>query len=65
VYGYPLGQAAAIAVRECARFVATNPLPDTILFACFDAAALAAYESELAGFEPKALAAERQRTTRT
>jgi O-acetyl-ADP-ribose deacetylase len=47
VYGYPLEQAVAIAVRECADFVATNPLPESILFACFGADALAAYEREL------------------
>lgn len=50
VYGYPLDQAVKIAVRECARFVETSPLPATVLFACFDAAALATYESELAAW---------------
>jgi O-acetyl-ADP-ribose deacetylase (regulator of RNase III) len=48
VYGYPLGEAVRIAVRECAAFVAAHPLPESIIFACFDAATLAAYESELA-----------------
>ena len=47
-YGYPLEQAVRIAVRECTRFAAANPLPETIVFACFDAATLAAYEAELA-----------------
>jgi O-acetyl-ADP-ribose deacetylase (regulator of RNase III) len=47
VYGYPLDQAVRIAVRECAAFVAANPAPWKIIFACFDAAALAAYEREL------------------
>jgi O-acetyl-ADP-ribose deacetylase (regulator of RNase III) len=47
VYGYPLDQATKIAVRECAAFVAANPLPERIVFACFDAAALAAYQREL------------------
>jgi O-acetyl-ADP-ribose deacetylase (regulator of RNase III) len=47
VYGYPLEQAVKIAVRECAAFAAANPLPDKILFACFDGAALEAYEAEL------------------
>lgn len=47
VYGYPLDQAVKIAVRECAAFVAANPMPGRILFACFDASVLAAYESEL------------------
>ena len=48
VYGYPLEAAAHIAVRECAASTAANSLPGHVIFACFDAAALAAYESELA-----------------
>ncbi len=48
VYGYPLGEAVKIAVRECADFVAANELPAQVVFACFDDAALAAYEAELA-----------------
>ena len=47
VYGYPLDQAVRIAVRECAAHLAMNPAPGKIIFACFDAAALAAYEREL------------------
>jgi len=47
VYGYPLDQAVRIAVRECAEFTAANPLPEKIIFACFDATALKAYEDEL------------------
>jgi O-acetyl-ADP-ribose deacetylase len=46
-YGYPLEQAVKIAVRECAAFAAANPLPDRIIFACFDAATQAAYEAEI------------------
>jgi O-acetyl-ADP-ribose deacetylase (regulator of RNase III) len=46
-YGYPLEQAVTIAVRECARFAAANPLPEKIVFACFDNATLAAYDKEL------------------
>jgi O-acetyl-ADP-ribose deacetylase (regulator of RNase III) len=46
-YGYPLEQAVKIAVRECARFAAANPLPEKIVFACFDSATLAAYDKEL------------------
>ncbi len=51
VYGYPLDQAVRIAVRECAAFAAANDLPGQILFACFDGAALAAYEAELAALK--------------
>jgi len=47
VYGYPLEQAVRIAVRESAAFISENALPDKIIFACFDGAALKAYEDEL------------------
>jgi O-acetyl-ADP-ribose deacetylase (regulator of RNase III) len=47
VYGYPLELAVKVAVRECAGFTAAHPLPEKILFACFDDAALKAYEGEL------------------
>jgi O-acetyl-ADP-ribose deacetylase (regulator of RNase III) len=47
-YGYPLEQAVAIAVRECAAFARAHPLPEKILFACFDAKTLEAYRAALA-----------------
>ena len=47
-YGYPLADAVRIAVRECANFSAGDALPEQIIFACFDAATLGAYETELA-----------------
>jgi O-acetyl-ADP-ribose deacetylase (regulator of RNase III) len=47
-YGYPLEAAVKIAVRECAQFTAAHRLPESILFACFDAGTLAAYQAELA-----------------
>jgi O-acetyl-ADP-ribose deacetylase (regulator of RNase III) len=47
VYGYPLDQAVKIAVRECSNFLDRDPSIETIIFACFDAAALAAYRAEL------------------
>ena len=47
VYGYPLDRAVRIAVSVCVDFTTANPLPGKILFACFDAATLAAYEAEL------------------
>jgi O-acetyl-ADP-ribose deacetylase (regulator of RNase III) len=46
-YGYPLEQAVKIAVRESMNFAAGHPLPELIIFACFDGAALEAYEAEL------------------
>lgn len=47
VYGYPLEQACAIAVRECARPDASASGPDEIVFALFDDTALAVYQAEL------------------
>ena len=44
VYGYPLEDAVRIAVSECARFDAAHAL--RIIFACFDARALAAYSAQ-------------------
>jgi O-acetyl-ADP-ribose deacetylase (regulator of RNase III) len=48
-YGYPLADAVAVAVRECADFSADNALPEQIVFACFDAATLTAYQAALEG----------------
>lgn len=48
VYGYPLEQATRIAVRECAQFAAAEPKIEKIVFACFSAAMLALYRTELA-----------------
>jgi len=48
VYGYPLGPATAIALAETRRRLAAgNPLA-RVVFACFGAAAAAAYRQELA-----------------
>ncbi len=52
VYGYPLEQAVAIAVRECAAFVAQHAVIEKIIFACFDRAALDAYRTELDRLAP-------------
>jgi O-acetyl-ADP-ribose deacetylase (regulator of RNase III) len=43
VYGYPMGEAAAIAVRECRAFLDAHPEFERITFALFDAEALAIY----------------------
>jgi len=48
VYGYPIAAATAIAVREVAGFVAREASVKTVIFACFGAEVLAAYERELA-----------------
>jgi O-acetyl-ADP-ribose deacetylase len=46
-YGFPLEQAAAIAVRETGGFVAREPAIARVIFACFDDATLAVYEAAL------------------
>jgi O-acetyl-ADP-ribose deacetylase (regulator of RNase III) len=43
VYGYPMGEAAAIAVRECRAFLDAHPDFERVTFALFDAEALAIY----------------------
>ena len=47
VYGYPLDQAVAIAVREVAAGARAIPTLDRVVFACFGPAVLAAYETAL------------------
>jgi len=47
IYGYPIEQAAAIAVRECASEEARATTLERIVFALFDDAALAVYAAEL------------------
>ena len=48
VYRYPLEQAVAIAVRETATFIAAEDSIEKIIFACFGAESLDAYQRELA-----------------
>ena len=48
VYRYPLEQAVAIAVCETAAFIAAEDSVDKIIFACFGAESLDAYQRELA-----------------
>jgi O-acetyl-ADP-ribose deacetylase (regulator of RNase III) len=47
VYGYPLEAAVAIAVREVVAGARATPSLERVVFACFGAAALAAYENAL------------------
>ena len=47
VYGYPLDEAVAVAVREVVAGVATMPTLELVVFACFGTAALTAYERAL------------------
>jgi O-acetyl-ADP-ribose deacetylase (regulator of RNase III) len=48
VYGYPIPAATKIAVREVRGFLAGHPQFERVVFACFGAAILAAYQAELA-----------------
>jgi len=45
VYGYPIGQAAAIAVREARAWLDRGAAPTRIVLCCFGAAATAAYRT--------------------
>jgi O-acetyl-ADP-ribose deacetylase (regulator of RNase III) len=47
VYGYPLDQAASIAVAETERFVREHPSIESVLFVCFQDDCAAAYERAL------------------
>jgi O-acetyl-ADP-ribose deacetylase (regulator of RNase III) len=49
IYGYPVEEAARIAVAETSRFVAEHPAIESVLFTCFGADVCAAYERALAG----------------
>jgi O-acetyl-ADP-ribose deacetylase len=48
VYGYPKDEAARIAVNTCARFLSANPLPEKVIFCCFDEAAKDMHAREIA-----------------
>ena len=49
VYGYPVKEAAQIAVAKTARFVAEHPAIERVIFTCFGGEVCAAYEEALAG----------------
>jgi len=48
VYHFPLDQAAAIAIRTIADFLAEHDTPETVTMVCFDSRTKSAYESALA-----------------
>ena len=52
VYGYPIHEAAAIAVRECLRFTGQHGLIEVVTFALFSADSMAVYQQELASLDP-------------
>ena len=45
VYGYPLEEAVAIALRETRTFTAENDLPQKVIFCCFDEKTAEAYRN--------------------
>jgi O-acetyl-ADP-ribose deacetylase len=47
-YGFPLSQAAAIAVKQTHEFVLGNPLPHRVIFCCFGAEAARIFAAEIA-----------------
>lgn len=47
VYGYPMREASAIAVRECLHFTQRHPAIEDVTFALFGTDALSIYEEEL------------------
>jgi O-acetyl-ADP-ribose deacetylase (regulator of RNase III) len=48
IYGYPREAAATVAVAAVDAHLAMHPLPERVIFVCFDAATRAAYEVVLA-----------------
>jgi O-acetyl-ADP-ribose deacetylase len=49
IYGFPLERATRIAVHEVREFLRKNPIPEKVLFVCFDSRARECYERVLAG----------------
>jgi O-acetyl-ADP-ribose deacetylase (regulator of RNase III) len=47
VYGFPIPEAARIAVRTTKTFLDDTPEPERVIFACFNAEVLAAFEAAL------------------
>ena len=53
VFGYPPEEACRIAVREVQLFLNQNPLPDKVVFVCFDAKTEKLYRQALESKEPE------------
>jgi len=45
VYGYPMDEAAQIAIVTAKQFLETNELPEQVTFICFDEDSLVSYEA--------------------
>jgi O-acetyl-ADP-ribose deacetylase (regulator of RNase III) len=52
IYRYPVDQAAEIAVRETAAFLAESALPEKVIFACFDERVHGAYLAAMRDWKP-------------
>jgi O-acetyl-ADP-ribose deacetylase (regulator of RNase III) len=50
IYGYPIDQAASIAVRETEQFLKDHPTIGRVTFVCFDREVYNSYENALANF---------------
>ena len=48
IYGYPLGKAVEIALRETQVHLESNPLPSRVIFCCFGADVEAEYQRQFA-----------------
>jgi len=48
VYGYPKDEAAGIAVATVGEFLEASPLPETVVFCCFDEATAELYRGAIA-----------------
>jgi len=51
IYGYPVKDAARIAVRETAEFLAENESIEKVIFTCFDANVYHAYAEAIEGLD--------------
>ena len=49
IYGYPIPQAAQLAIREVASFLETNPAIQKVFFVCFEDDVFEAYREALEG----------------
>lgn len=50
VYGFPPYRASEIATREVYAYLTQHPLPEKVIFVCFDARTLKLYQTAMAGF---------------
>ena len=48
IYGFPLERATQIALGEALRFLQTEPLPERVIFVCFNERAARVYQAALA-----------------